>query len=91
MQPSNFPAPTYPLYPAKKRRRSRTEVMGQCSSCKDWFSVTLYYARNRWHVQEQARLKVIERPLGQRDIIVHRPDYCNAGVTLYGSQEQFQI
>lgn len=78
-----------------RSRMARTlEVCGQCSTCLDFFSVSLYFTRGAWHVAETPRLKWSTRVLTHEDgtvererILRHLPAYCASGkVHLYGSQ-----
>lgn len=74
-----------------RRARSTTHrsrsVTGQCSVCLDLFTVDLYIDHHALCVSETSRIKWtpghVEREL------VHRPDYCNGKVRLYGSLEGF--
>lgn len=80
--------------PPRSRMARTLEVCGQCTSCLDFFSVSLYFARGNWHIAETPRLKwstcVITHEDGTQEherILRHLPVYCISGkVKLYGSQ-----
>jgi hypothetical protein len=67
------------------QRPTSFEVLGQCSLCKDLFSVFVYRLRDRYYADETSRLKQLSR--NGEDLLIHRPGFCNGKVSLYGSIE----
>lgn len=89
--PPSLPYSLRPAYARRQRRhaiRSR-QVTGQCSYCLDLFSVDLYYRNGTLYVSETPRVKQVYGARGEPAQLIHRPDYCNAKVNLYGSLEGF--
>lgn len=88
--------PTKKITVRKKRPRRQhhsipIEISGQCSVCKDFFTILVFVERGEQHVQETTRVKYVggegtEEPRR----LVHRPELCNGDITLYGSPEQFK-
>ena len=79
-----------PVRPYRRRpipvRRSRS-VVGQCAFCLDIFTVDLYIDHHKLCVSETSRLQW--NPGHPEAELIHRPDYCNGKVKLYGSLEGF--
>lgn len=72
--------------PRRKRMRIHsTDILGQCSTCLDTFTVTIVRAYDELIVQETPRLRWITR--GTETYLIHHPDLCRGKVKLYGSLE----